>query len=278
MDSVLTHEEVSELLGAYALDAVGPEEASAIARHVAECRRCAAELESFHEVAGMLGNAGGEAPPHLWERLADEINRAGHPGDGDDRVVELLGGRVARTTPTRAQRARRANVRRGREGRWPAGARWAASGIAAAVLAVIVLLGYEVAHLDTRVNNLESAGAATSVVEAAQQAMLDPAAREVVLAADDSPATTAMELVILPSGTSYAINSRLPELPSSQTYQLWGWVGSRIVSLGLLGNHPADVALQLDPSTIDKYAVTAEPAGGVVQPTVPPAAASRATA
>ena len=51
----MTHDEAVALLGAYALDAVPPEEAVLVAAHVAECPRCTAELDAHREVAGMLG-------------------------------------------------------------------------------------------------------------------------------------------------------------------------------------------------------------------------------
>ncbi len=69
--SPLTHEEIQELLGAYALDAVDPDEAELIERHLEACPRCRAEVEGHREVATMLGNTGGDAPDGLWDRIAE---------------------------------------------------------------------------------------------------------------------------------------------------------------------------------------------------------------
>ncbi len=70
MDRLMDHAEIQELLGAYALDAVEPDEAAQIERHLAGCPQCAAEVASYREVAGLLGSAEGLAPPGLWDRIA----------------------------------------------------------------------------------------------------------------------------------------------------------------------------------------------------------------
>ena len=52
------------------------------------------------------------------------------------------------------------------------------------------------------------------------------------------------DLVILPSGSAYVINHRLRRPGRrTETYQLWGVEQGRTVSLGLLGNHPGEVAV-----------------------------------
>ena len=59
MKGSMTHEAASELLGAFALDAVEVEDDVAIRAHLVSCARCQSELAQFHEVAGLLANAGG---------------------------------------------------------------------------------------------------------------------------------------------------------------------------------------------------------------------------
>jgi anti-sigma-K factor RskA len=71
------------------------------------------------------------------------------------------------------------------------------------------------------------------------------------------------------------ISSGMPGLASNETYQLWGRKGGTMISISLLGNHPTDVALTIDPTAgFGEFAVTVEPAGGVVTPTTPPVAES----
>ena len=82
-------------------------------------------------------------------------------------------------------------------------------------------------------------------------------------------------LVILPGGSAYAVNTGLPALSGDRTYQLWGSVGGRLVSLGLLGADPGDVALNVGASGAPRtFAVTDEASGGAVQPTGMPVASS----
>jgi uncharacterized protein (TIGR03083 family) len=60
---VLSHAEVVDLLGAYALDACEPDEAAAIDAHVAGCAECAAEAARLRSAAGWLGALEVQPPP-----------------------------------------------------------------------------------------------------------------------------------------------------------------------------------------------------------------------
>ena len=55
---VMSHEEASDLLGAYALDAVDGDEFAELEEHLETCPRCRAELDSLREVAGGHGQLG----------------------------------------------------------------------------------------------------------------------------------------------------------------------------------------------------------------------------
>ena len=78
MDRYVNHDDLIEALGAYALDAMDPDEAEAVRRHLDECPRCAEEVAQHHQVAALLGNTGGEAPAHLWDEIAGKLEGAGH--------------------------------------------------------------------------------------------------------------------------------------------------------------------------------------------------------
>ena len=69
----LSHDQIEDLLGAYALDAVEAAEQETVTAHLRTCPRCRAEVEAHREVAGMLGNAGAAAPDGLWDRIAASI-------------------------------------------------------------------------------------------------------------------------------------------------------------------------------------------------------------
>ena len=53
----MTHEQASELLGAYALDAVDGDEFTELEEHLEMCPRCRAELDGLREVAAAMGNS-----------------------------------------------------------------------------------------------------------------------------------------------------------------------------------------------------------------------------
>ena len=265
MDRQLSHDEVTELLGAYALDAVDPEEALAIEAHLADCPRCTAEVGQHRAVAGLIANAGVDAPTALWDRIAARIDRTGEP-------VRLRPSPLpSPLRPDRSPVVQAASV--GRPSRRAAA--WSAVGaVAAAAVVAVVVLAVQVDHLDQRVTALEAPVAAGGVAQQVQAALLDPAAHQVTLRSTADHATQAAVLVILPSGTAYAVNTDMPRLASDRTYQLWGFVRGHPVSLGVLGSDPRQVAFTVDPAVVTAYAVTEEVAGGAPAPTRAPLAQS----
>jgi anti-sigma factor RsiW len=331
----MTHAELSELLGAYALDAVSPEEATEIEEHLAECPRCRAELTAHREVAGVLGNFGGTAPAGLWDRIADELAIGsagslpaeppsapetpalgpsltsvgprtssgaeadapvdaggaeagagagaglGEEAEDDDEddvqamsgegsalappaaVIPIESGRSARhlrsvgtTGPGSPPRDRRRNVLFA-----------AVAAVAAALALTVGLLGSQVAHLNNQVSALSQAIVAGGTRGQVMAAELDPSHRTVNLTS--TGASWSAQVVTLPNGQAWLVPGRMPALPSSQTFQAWALVGSKYVSLGVLGRAPGYVALQLQPG-MSRVLVNTEPLGGSPQPTTSP--------
>ena len=70
---MMTHEEASELLAVFALDAVDSDEHEQIEAHLAECPRCRAELDAHREVAAALGNSVEPLPEGLWSSIASRL-------------------------------------------------------------------------------------------------------------------------------------------------------------------------------------------------------------
>ena len=262
----LSHDEIAEFLGAYALDALDPEQVAMVEIHIAECPRCADEVEEHRGVAGLLANSGGDAPEHLWDRIAAQIER---PDAIDEHPpVTSLFPRPSGDTGSSAGRGR--NRRR----RWISNP-WLTGAVAAGIV-VIAALGIQVSRLNNRVGQLQAAGQQAALTQAAENALADPHARRVALTAAHSSGPAIAEIVVLPSGRAFVVDDHLPALASDQTYQLWGQVGSQLVSLGLLGGRPADAPFRVDPGVvISSFAVTAERAGGVVQTTHVPVAVSQ---
>jgi hypothetical protein len=256
-----THDEFRELLGAFALDAVDEQESVEIRGHLSTCTTCAAEVDGHHEMTAMLANTGGEAPAHLWERIEAQLgtvpsrertaDSAGPPGRDD--LVARRAARSARTTVLSVRLL-----------------------AAAAVVALVAVLGIQVVRLENRVSGLQGANLQQQVARAAQRALADPAARHVVLDSANSTNRLA-EIAVLPTGAAFLVNDALPALPRDRTYQLWGLVGTRLVSLGLLGANPTAVSFETGGGgLVSEYAITAEHAGGVVQSTHLPVAVSQA--
>jgi anti-sigma factor RsiW len=255
MDRAMNHDQVAELLGAYALDAVDADEAAEIQAHVDECPRCAAELAELHEVAALLANAGSDASVELWDKIAARLDPAGEPPSTATVLDAALADALPRQLSARQRRAR-----------------WSAAGLVGAIAAaVIALLVLQVTHLDNRVSQLDRPGLTAAV----RAAVADPQARTVALVSMSRPGATAAQIVILPSGAGYVIHSHLQRLPDDETYQLWGVGQGQTISLGLLGRSPTDVAFNEGSGTpFTVYAVTAERAGGVVRSTHTPVAES----
>ena len=260
----MSHAEIEELLGAYALDAVDPETAALVEQHLDECVRCAAEVAQHHEVAGLLANSGGAPPTALWDGIADQLG--GTSADSWDRLAARLdvpdegpdagpGGGGGDVVPLDQSRRRSRRVTAG------------AGLVAAAAAAIALTLGVQVDHLHTQVSALQAA----PHLPAAERAALAARGTQRITLSDPTRTgahATPATIVLTASGTGFVVNDRgdgLAPLPSDRTYQLWGVVGSRTISLGLLGTHPGIVPFSVAGSPgVSAFAITDEVAGGVV--------------
>lgn len=250
---------LGELIGAYALDALEPEEAAAVAEHVAGCPRCAQELDEHRDTVGFLAAAGvpAAAPPEVWDRIAGAIEGDGGPQDAP--VLTSLG------------------ARRAKRSRWSLAARVTAGAAAAAAAALIGLQTARVDNLDHQMHVLSAAARQPGGFQGLAAALVDPSAQHLVLTSTGPGQKPLAQLVILPSGSAYMVGGRMAPLPADNTYQLWAIVGGRAISVGLLGSHPTTAAFTVDPAAPAKaYLVTVEPAGGVVAPTAAPVAEAEA--
>ncbi len=234
----LKHQEIEELLGVYALDAVSAEEADLVETHIRECPRCRAEVAAHREVAASLAHVGSTAPPGVWSRIAGSLEEA-PPQLDMARVVSMRGRSPRRSIPLRA-----------------------AAAMAAMAAAVIALLGVQVSHLNGKTAQLDVALRKQGLDQAAQSALFDESARKVDLRSDDG--VTFAKAILRDNGEAYLVGNNLPKLPGDQTYQLWAVVGDRTVSIGVLGPNPGVSPFKVAGEGISALAVTAEQAGGVV--------------
>ncbi|HVC67043.1 MAG TPA: anti-sigma factor, partial [Acidimicrobiales bacterium] len=236
-----------------------------------------------HEVAGLLANSGGTAPAGVWTGIAEQLGGtsdqawgrlaarldppgAGRAADSTDITVTTtadittVGAGDAALAPVVPLGA---GVRRRR--RWA----MAGSGLVAGAAAVLALVfGLQVHHLNGQVDALR---AAPQLSAAERAALASPSTRRVPLASTASTGarSTPATIVLTAAGTGFLVNDStggLSPLPAGRTYQLWGVVGGRAISLGLLGPHPGIVPFSAaGTAPVTEFAVTDEVAGGVVR-------------
>lgn len=263
---MISHDAASELLGAYALDAVEGDELADLEEHLASCPRCRAELDGLREAAGALGNSVEPPRGELWSRIAGQLgDHAGEDAEPPP-MPELTMGTIseeaqAERSPFRAPSSDR--TRRSRSNTVLLGA------VAVAASAVAIVLGIGLLHSQDDVTNLRQTVAherAAAARTPAEIALHTPGHRMVNLV--NGAHVELARFVILPGGRGYLVSSSLPALQNGQTYQLWGIDGATPISLGLLGASPHGSTFTMAgvPSTA-VLALTAEPSGGTVAPT-----------
>ncbi len=250
----MSHEEASELIAAYALDAVDGEEFTELEEHLEVCPRCRAELDGLREVAAAMGNSVEPLPEGLWSTIA-----AGLP----ERQLDAEPPPMPQLVPEGRSTFRAAPD--GRQRRWrPSVTTTTALAVAAAAVAVV--LGISLVRADNNVSNLQASAAKSGGTVTA--ALRTPGHRLVDL--DTSAHAELAQVVVVPSGQGYLVSSKLPPLGAGRTYQLWAVEGNRPISLGLLGRAPIQAAFTMAGSTRPSHlSITAEPSGGSVFPTGP---------
>ncbi|HVV38584.1 MAG TPA: anti-sigma factor [Acidimicrobiales bacterium] len=229
-------DDLHELVGAYALDALDPDEAQAFESHLETCPRCRAELRDHRDTASFLAHAGAPAPDGLWDRIAANLEMP--PPD------------MARVLPFTNKRRRRFIV---------------ALSVAAALLvalnsAVLIQQRNEIRDLrPSRTANLQALAERTYGASGGSRAHLVTANGAV-----------AADAVLTSSGQGYLLHMAMHRLDAAHTYQLWGLNSAgKMVSLGILGTDPK-VASFSAKVPITTLAVTIERAQGAVAPTSSP--------
>lgn len=253
----MSHDEASELLGAYALDAVDGEEHTELEAHLETCPRCRAELDSLRDVAAALGNSVEPLPEGLWSHIASRLPE--HQADEEPPPMPRLTTEAHPPSSTfRAPADERSRRRRN--------VITAVAAAAVAVAAIAVVLGIGLVRADNRASNLQAqiAQHPPTVVHALDT----PGRRLVYLSSPSNVHVVLAELVLVPDGRGYLVASFLPPLGSGKTYQLWGINRSGPISLGLLGSNPhQSIFTMAGTNRPSRLSITAEPAGGVVAPT-----------
>jgi anti-sigma factor RsiW len=240
-------DEYSDLLGAYALDAVDEDERDRLELHLLECPRCRSEVSEHREVAAYLANSGAQAPDDVWDRIVAELAPPAPPL------------RLAVSTPSADPVVRPISEAPSRRATSPRRAVVAIVGVAACIVAA---LGFLAVGQSNRLDRLESAMETRSMEAIATDAV---ASAEVV-ARMEGPAGTA-EAVVDSGGQGFLIMSEVPSPADGSVYQLWGKVDETVLSLGTFGGGTTVVPFSVDPARLDNielFAITEEKAPGVV--------------
>jgi anti-sigma-K factor RskA len=246
----MNHAEANDLLAVLALDAVDDAERQAIEEHVATCPRCQSELDAMREVAGALGNTVEPLPEHLWSSISSRMYEDHHE------PVPALAILTDDDTSTSKSRGSRASQLR----------RSLAPALAVAAV-VVAVLAFQLVNANSRNSNLQSALKASSSSQVAA-ALKTPGHRLITL--DSATRNGLAKFVLLPDGRGYLVDDHMPSLVSTETYQLWGVINGKAISIGLMGRTPHRVTFTVaGPPGLSELAVTVEPSGGTSTPTTP---------
>lgn len=259
MSASFTHQDIQELLGAFALDAVDSEERDVIDAHLAGCPRCRAEVEGYRETAALLAHSGERAPEAVWDRIAKALDEAPPALD----LTRIIPAPVV-PAPAPADAADELSRRReAKAGPRSIPLRLAASTMAVAA-AVTLFLGVALGRTDDgdlgRLERVVEAMEKVAVRDVALEALNDPGNERVELASADGQASA--QVVRRPDGTGYLVPRTLADLPAGRVYQLWAVRSDAKISLGVLGGNPGVAAFRMT-GPVMAYALTEEAAGGV---------------
>ena len=228
--------DVHTLSGAYALDALGPEEAAEFRAHLDVCQACRDEVRELQHVAGRLGAAEAQPPPpELRERIL------------------AAAARTPQLPPPSPRESTRPE---------PTHNRWF-SRLAVAAAAVVLVGGGALGVRALVDDNAPQLPVAASQVFDAEDARTRAVTTE-------NGGT--LVVGVAPSRGEMAIDTRkLPRLDADHVYQLWVQVGEGMRSVGVLGATDTGAAMEMPEEGV-AVAVTVEPDGGSEQPTTEPIA------
>jgi len=233
----LSPADLRELLGAYALDALEPDERAQVDALLLTDQDARAELHALQLGAAWLARSDLRPSEQVWERIRAQMDVG---ADEVDPAHEEL------PAPTAL-----ASRRRSRVGRIV---------VAAAVAAAVVVGVVAVVIEDT------NGPGGTSVEAAARAAIADPKARHVDLRTAEG--RVAAKLAVYDDGRGYIVDATLPPLPGRSTYQLWAITKSGPVSEAVLGRSPTVAEIPgATGARAYRYAITTEPRGGSPSPT-----------
>ncbi|HEV7662750.1 MAG TPA: anti-sigma factor [Chloroflexota bacterium] len=252
--ATMTCEEFLDLAAAVALDASDSEEVRRVERHAAECPECARQLDSFREVAAVIGSAVPQLEP---------------PAALRGRVLEAA-------RHTRGGLPRSLAAARNRRPRFRFSAPWLVA--AASFLVSLVAVGW-LAMLQGDIlalqNEAQAARDRAARFERLSQVLASDklAVRPLRPIAQNVPSHGMVYMDPL-SGTGMLMCHDLPPIEQGRAYQVWFVRGNERVSGGLLwpdrsGNGSTMIQVPTDVMSYESVGLTDEPGTGSSWPTTP---------
>ncbi len=261
-------QDLHELAGIYALDALPEDEQARFEEHLEACAACQREVAELQDTMAGLAELTEQPPPSgLKDRVLAEIDEvpqeAAPPAapSGQPRALDAAGPTTGLDDdpdePPRDELAARRAARP-----WWGGL----LAPAAAVVAILVVgVSVLVANLNERIDELEAANA--QVVEV----LSAPDAETITVEAEDG--AFARVVVAASLGEAVFVADGMPSLSPEETYELWLIDDEGAVPAGLFDVDEQGRATQLLTGDLQQAAaigVTVEPAGGSPQPTSDP--------
>ena len=224
-------------LAAFALGALDPGEAGVIGAHVESCPSCRAEIRALGETAWMMAEtAARDAAPALRAAIVERARRESRP-ERRPGPFSSLAAILGRPLPI-------------------------AVPLSLAVALVVAATGYVVAQRDA-----DRYGAALAGIAGA---------RVVALAPTGEVDGVKGSLVVPQNGETPYLILELPAAPPGKTWEAWVIRGQTAVAAGITDARGlTTLVLRAPLVTGDTVAITAEPRGGLDQPTGKPVLAGR---
>lgn len=243
----MTHQELRDLLPAYALDALDPDDARAVQAHLAACPECLRELASLRETAARLAAGVAVMPPPaaLKSRIMRSIE------------AETPGEAPAPTIPLRPRRP------------WPQVVAALAAALAVIMTGVSLSLTRRVGTLGEQVSTLSERLATQEHVLAL---LASPSAKTASLAGS---VQASVRFVYDPArGQGVLVVSDLRDPGAEFVYQLWLVAGQTPESAGVFRpavGRPIIVPVQADFSRYQAVAISIERGpSGAARPSASP--------
>ncbi len=246
--------EIEELSGAYALDALSPEERRAVDEHLADCPKCAQEIRQLQAVVDLfpLSVPAVDPPPHMKERIFAKIHA------NNTNTTNAL-------PATPLPLASREPIRRVRTPR----ARW--TPVLAALAAVLLIsFGLMLGWNLSLQQQLKQTQIALSTPRALPTATPNSTLTYMIKGTEASSNISGETIYLPQQNMTLLVLHNLPKLSGNHVYQGWLIDGKQVTSAGILNvkNNTATLDFPGDVRDFDTAAVSLEP-GPQASPSTP---------